>query len=365
MEPNSFRETVEIVKGAKAINGNLKILMSSWSPPAKLKSNGKTVGGTLAKKDGKYVYDDFAKWWADSVAAYEKAGVKIDFISIQNEPDFLSGWDCCLFDTKETADKAGYNTAFEAVWNKLNTKMGQNCPKMLAPEAYGITISGKYMDNLDNLSHVYGYAHHLYDCPGNTSGCGSEPDTYLPEMKNFKAKYGAKPLFQTEYYHKEPDLWKQAINTAILMHNSLAVENVAGYVYWDLFWGPGTVSLLSIDNPNSYTINPVYYAFKQFSAFIDADWQRVDALCENTGLRTSAYISPDNKKLTVIIINTTANMEIAGDLAFNGFSVSKGDIYRSSQSEKCVLIGDYKAGESLKLPANSITTLALSAGDKK
>jgi len=359
MEPNSFRETVEIVKGAKAVNGNLKIMMSSWSPPAKLKSEGKTVGGTLAKKDGKYVYDDFAQWWADSLAAYAKEGVKIDFISIQNEPDFLSGWDCCLFAPKETADKAGYNTAFEAVWNKLNTQMGANMPKMLAPEAYGITISRKYIENLNDLSHVYGYAHHLYDCPGNTSGCGTEPDKYLTEMKNFKEKYGDKPFFQTEYQHKEPDSWQQAMNTAILMHNSLAVEDVAGYLYWDLFWGPGTVSLISIDNPDSFTINPVYYAFKQYSAFTDPLWQRVDALCENTGLRITAYISPDNKKLTAVIINTTADMEIAGDLSFKDFSIAKGQITRSSKNEKCVLIGDYKANEPLKLPANSITTLTI------
>lgn len=361
MEPNSFRETVEIVKGAKAVEPNLKILMTSWSPPANLKSNGKTVGGTLAKKDGKYVYDEFAKWWADSLAAYEKAGVKINYISIQNEPDFLTGWDCCAFAPKETADKAGYNTALEAVWSELNKTMGTNMPKILAPEAYGITISTKYIDAFDNQTRVYGYAHHLYDCPGNTSGCGTEPDKYIPEMKKFQAKYGSKPLFQTEYQHKDSDPWQQAMNTAILMNNSLTVENVACYLYWDLFWGPGTVSLLTIDNPESYTINPVYYAFKQFSAFAHSGWQRVDALCENTGLRMSAFLSPDKKNLSVMIINTTPNMEIAANLSFKDFPVSKGRIFRSSKNEKCVFVSNFEEKKSLKLPTNSITTLAITA----
>jgi glucosylceramidase len=182
-------------------------------------------------------------------------------------------------------------------------------------------------------------------------------------MNNFKSKYGNKPLLQTEYQHKEPNTWTQAINTAILMHNSLAVEGVAGYLYWDLFWGPGTVSLVSLDDPCSYTINPVYYAFKQYSAFIDSGWQRVDASTENSGLRISAYISPDNKELTAVIINTTAGTDITFDCSFKGFPASKGEVYRSSRTEKCVHVGNYKGSDPLKLPANSITTLALSASD--
>jgi O-glycosyl hydrolase len=167
-------------------------------------------------------------------------------------------------------------------------------------------------------------------------------------------------MFQTEYQHKEPNAWSQAINTAILMHNCLAAGNAAGYLYWDLFWGPGTVSLITFDNPSSYTINPTYYAFKQYSAFIEPNWQRVDASTENTGLKMSAYISPNNKKLAVVIINTTADTEITGDFSFKNFKVSKYKIFRSSETEKCVRVGKYKKKEPLKLPANSITTLVLS-----
>lgn len=359
MEAKSFSETVEIVKGAKAVNENLKIMLSSWSPPARLKSDANAVGGTLKKTDGKYMYDGFAQWWADSLDAYAKDGVKMDYINIQNEPDYLAKWDSCRFDPVETADIAGYDAAFEAVWNKLNAKMGPDCPRMLAPEAYGPRSSSNYIAKLSSLSHVYGYAYHLYDCPGSTSGCGTEPDKYLAELEKFKSKYGDKPSIQTEYQHKEQEPWKQAIDTAILMHNCLTAGNAAGYLYWELFWGPGADSFVSIDNPDSYTINPIYYAFKQFSAFTDPNWQRVDASTENTGLKISAYISPDNKKLTAVLINIDAKIDITSELCFKNFSASKGEIYRSSRTEKCVKVGDYKENEPLKLPANSITTLVL------
>ena len=355
MEPKSFDETVEIVKGAKAVlGGKLKIMISSWSPPGRLKAYGVTVGGTLAKTNGKYVYDDFAQWWADCLKAYAKAGVKVDYINIQNEPDYEARWDSCRFSPTNDSNLAGYDTAFEAVWQKLNAEMGPAMPKMLAPETYSINTAESYIDNLDNLSHVYGYAHHLYGC----SGCGENPDRYIPEMEKLKSKSGGKPLFQTEFEDKS-DTWEDAMNMAVLVHNTMTAENAAAYLYWDLFWGAGS-GMVSIDDLSVYTIKPIYYAFRQYSAFINSDWQRIEAATDNRGLRVSAYISPDNSKLTAVMINTSAGTDITLTFSVKGFSASKGEIYRSSKSEKCVDVGGYQPGEPLKLPANSITTLVLS-----
>ncbi|HYA47997.1 MAG TPA: carbohydrate binding domain-containing protein, partial [archaeon] len=171
IDPASFRETVDIVKGAKAATGSrLKIMMSAWSPPAALKSNNKTVGGTLAKRDGKFVYSEFAQWWYDSLRAYAAAGVKADYITIQNELNYPAPWDSCQFAPTETADPnlPGYDVAFEAVWQKLHGEMGQAMPKMLVPETSSIGDAKAYITSLPDLSHIYGYAHHLYDC----SDCG-------------------------------------------------------------------------------------------------------------------------------------------------------------------------------------------------
>jgi len=364
IDPNSFRETVEIAKcGEAALGRDLKIMISSWSPPADLKSNNSLVGGTLKKSDGKYMYDEFAQWWYDSLTAYAKAGVKVDYINIQNELDYEAPWASCKFTPTETLDPnlAAYDTAFETVWQKLHAEMGQDTPKMLAPESSGLGNSKEYIENLDDLSHVYGYSHHLYDC----SGCGSAPDRFIPRMtslSDFVSQHGNKPLFQTEF-ENEPGKWDDAISTALTIHNSLTVEKVSAYLYWDLFWAPGT-ALVSMDDQFTYTIKTTYYAFKQYSAFINANWQRVEASTDNTGLRVSAYISTDNKKLTAVIINITADIDIVLGISIKDFSISKGEIYRSSQTENCVRVGSFNGQAQLKLPANSITTLSLSADGK-
>jgi len=364
IEPNSLNETVEIIKcGEAALGRDLKVMISSWSPPAALKSNGELVGGTLKKNNGKFVYDEFAKWWYESIVAYNQAGVIVDYINLQNELDYEAPWESCKFTPTEAMDStlAAYDIAFDAVYQKLQKELGSAMPKMLAPETSGMGNAKPYIEHLQDLSHVYGFAHHLYDC----SGCGIAPDRFIPRMislRNFLQQYGDKPIFQTEF-EEDPGTWDDAINTALLIHNALTIEQVSAYLYWDLFWAPGT-ALLSINDSASYTIKPTYYTFKQFSAFIHADWQRVEASGDNTGLRISAYISPDNQKLTIVIINITPDIEISLDLGIKNFAVTKGTIYRSSPTENCVLIGSYNKKTPLKLPANSVTTLALVTGKK-
>jgi len=171
-----------------------------------------------------------------------------------------------------------------------------------------------------------------------------------------------KPVFQTEF-EDGSGTWANAINTALVMHNALTAEKVSVYLYWDLFWGPGT-ALVSMNDSSLYTIKPTYYTFKQYSAFIDANWQHVEASTDNTGIRISAYISPDNKKLTAVIINSTDSTNILLNLSIKNFSISKGEIYRSSQTEYCVLVGNYNKPAPLKIPANSVTTLSLTSSKK-
>ncbi len=361
MEPNSFKETAEIVKCAEAVTDHdLKIMITSWSPPAYLKSNDNTIGGTLKKKKGKFMYAEFADWWYKSLAAYAKAGVKADYINVQNELDYEAPWNSCRFFPSDTSgdEFAAYDIAFETVWQKLHSKMGDNMPKMLAPESSGLGNGHDYLLNLDDPSHVYGYAHHLYDC----SGCGIAPDRFIPRMtslREFIDAHGNLPIFQTEF-EEDPGTWADAINTALVIHNAMTVLEASAYLYWDLFWAPGT-GLLSMDDQYTYTIKPTYYTFKHYSAFIYNGWQRVEATTENTGLRISAYISPDNQKLTAVLINTTTDTDIKVDLSFDNFNAVDGDIYRSSLTENCVRVGSYNAQSQLRLPANSVVTLSLSA----
>ncbi len=352
--------TEDIVAAAKLRNPNLKILISSWTPPASLKSNSSLSGGgdaTLAKSGGAFRYTDFANWWADSITAWAGYGVNADYISIQNEPDYDASWDSCRFDPTESTNIAGYNLAFEAVHSEMYSRFGASMPKMLAPEATGFHGSSgynlhSYLTAIINHSNVYGYCHHLYNI-----NAGDNPDNYISSMNSFYSSWGSKPLFQTEY-EKSTDVWPDAYNLALLLHNSLTVENVSGYIYWDLVWNNGGLVTLPSYGASTYTINSDFYGFKHYSAFISPGWQRVDVTDDSPDIRMSSYINPYENELTVIIINTNASNAIELDLSFPGFSITSGQVYRTTSSQNCANIGSFS--NPITVPARSVTTLALS-----
>jgi glucuronoarabinoxylan endo-1,4-beta-xylanase len=356
-----------IVAAGKARNPSLKIMISSWSPPVYLKSNDYLVGGTLKKDPSDpcasppyyYKYNAFAQWWTDSLVDWSNHGVVADYISMQNEPDYLATWDSCRFNATPTTSYAGYREAFRALYTNLNQLPSR--PKLLAPEAVSTTSSGSYINALSatDKSNVYGWAHHLY----GGGGSYSYPDGYINNMINFRNNYSDKPRMMTEFSKGgspgNVTTFTEAMNLAQLMHNALFFERVSAYIYWELFWPypKGLVSIMGYGG--GFQINPIYYAFKQYSAFIHPGWHRVEvsnSLGDRGNVRISAFKSPDNRQLSIVIINLAYN-NINLTLDLNGFLPISSEIYRTSETEHTTYIGPYDENGWLMLPARSITTI--------
>jgi glucosylceramidase len=73
-----------LLRRAKQLNPRLKVMATPWSPPAWMKTGDSLIGGRLI--DDPRVYDAYARYLVKFVRAYAKAGVPIDFLSVQNEP---------------------------------------------------------------------------------------------------------------------------------------------------------------------------------------------------------------------------------------------------------------------------------------
>jgi glucuronoarabinoxylan endo-1,4-beta-xylanase len=334
--------TEQIVAAARAEKPNIKIMASAWSPPPYLKSNNSIVGGTLKKNaSGAFMYNEYGQWWADSVADLASRGMNPEYVSMQNEPDFVASYDSCKFSASEPKNKstAGYDQAFRAVYARLTT------PKLLMPETTGTDLGGSYISKLTaaDKTHLYAYAFHLY-----TNGSGGAFDT------GFDEAHPDKPSMMTEY-STDYATYTNCMNLAKLMHTGLTEASITAYMYWDLFWGDagGLITLL----PVTFEVNPVYWAFKQYSAFTDTGWQRVNASTNNSSVKIVAFIKPDNHQLTIVMINTSTANNISLDLSNLGFNVSSGTVYRTSEVERCVTVGDFAT--PLLLYGNSITTVVL------
>ncbi|MGM0881364.1 MAG: glycoside hydrolase family 30 protein [Bacillota bacterium] len=86
---NDLNDIIPVLKQARALNPNLKIMASPWSPPGWMKTNETMLGGETAflKSD---MYDDYADYFVNFVNAYNSQGVPIYAVSPVNEPRWAS-----------------------------------------------------------------------------------------------------------------------------------------------------------------------------------------------------------------------------------------------------------------------------------
>src|SRR6266581_2478817 len=76
-----------LLREALALNPNLKIIASPWSPPGWMKTSGSMIQGALLPS----AYSPFAKYFVRFVQEYEAADVPIYAITMQNEPLHIPG----------------------------------------------------------------------------------------------------------------------------------------------------------------------------------------------------------------------------------------------------------------------------------
>ena len=371
--PFTDQVAVQIVQKATAARGGIppRILMSSWTPPAYLKSNGvtkpgygntTTPAGTLIQKDGAYAYADFGDWWARALQAYAAQGIVPTYVSIQNEPDFFtSNWETCVFGPTEGATvegipAAGYGQALGAVYGAIQAAGLASPPVLLGPETTGFTdhVVQRYMNGLDPAQ-IGGVAHHLYGVAGDNPA----PDSFNGAMGDV-ARTGASvglPTFMTEYSPNAPTMF----DTALLINNAMTVENASAYIYWELIWNSaapqtGLVAVSGFSPTAPYTINDLYYALKHFARWTDPDWVRVEAKSSASSVRASAYLSPDGASATLVLLNADDKDHFVtvdpGAFPFGTLAV-----YRTSgDSERTAVVAPEGDG-SIALPPRSIATL--------
>ena len=73
---------IPILREALALNPNLKIIASPWSPPGWMKTSGSMIQGALLPT----AYSPLAKYFVRFVQDYEAAGVPLYAVTMQNEP---------------------------------------------------------------------------------------------------------------------------------------------------------------------------------------------------------------------------------------------------------------------------------------
>lgn len=93
------RYIIPMLEDIKKVSGDdLKLMLSPWSPPAFMKTNGD-------RKEGGRLKPQYRQMWAEYICRYIREfrdrGYHVQRISIQNEPKAKQKWDSCLFSAEE------------------------------------------------------------------------------------------------------------------------------------------------------------------------------------------------------------------------------------------------------------------------
>lgn len=144
---------IPVLKQILAINPNLKIMGSPWSPPAWMKTNQATKGGSLKPE----FYQTYAHYLVKYIQGMKAEGIRIDAITVQNEPLHPGNNPSLLMLAPDQATfiKTSLGPAFAAA--HIDTKILLYDHNADHPE-YPITI----LDDPDVRPYVDGSAFHLY-----------------------------------------------------------------------------------------------------------------------------------------------------------------------------------------------------------
>ncbi len=372
--PDDLTAASAILEGASQSLGHPPTtMMTAGSPPAVLKASGsRDCAGnpdtcTLVQLgDGSFDYAGFGAHWRASLEAYASVGVVPDYVAIQNNPNWVPSESdtleaCRFLPTEGTATVSidgddvevpypGLAQALEAVMVELDGLA--SVPSMLAPEVTNYDVVAEYAPALD-FSIVGGIGHHMY---------GTDPaavdDAALAALGELAQEHD-RPLLQTE-------MREDGMDTAILMHHVLAVEGAAACLQNDFVTSafalePNDTALIALTEED-FTLQAPYHALRHYARYTDPGWVRVAASSDAEDLLASAWLSPEEDALTVVLVNaglTELVTQVELDEEVLGLP-SSARVMRTvfDGVERSVELGALPAEGIVRVPGHSIVTVA-------
>ncbi len=291
----------------KASGGKLTTYTSPWSPPAFMKTNNNMLQGGKLKPE---FYQPWANYYVKFIEAYEKEGIPIWGLTIQNEPMAVQRWESCIYSAEEerdflknylgpTLEKNSLGDKKIIVWDHNRDLLFQRASTILNdPEA------SKY---------VWGVGFHWYE----------DWKDGTPMFNNVNAVYEAYPsknLIFTEGTNEkfdfdrinDPKLAERYGKSMINDFNNGTVAWTDWNILLDENGGPNHVGNFCFAPVHGNTktgkllFTNSYYYIGHFSKFIRPGAKRVSSVSSSNNLLTTAFINTDNS-IVIVAMNQSSN----------------------------------------------------------
>jgi len=316
------------IKAAQAVAPvPIQLLVSPWSPPAWMKSNGQmNQGGKLLPQCA----NAWARCYVRFIQEYAAEGVPVWGVSVQNEPMATQRWDSCIYTAEEERDfvrdhlgpelaKAGLGHIKVVIWDHNRDLMVER-----ASVVYSDPDAAKY---------VWGCGFHWYG------------EDHFDHVQQVHDAWPDKALLFTEGCQEggpHTGEWELGERYGRSIINDLNRWTV-GWIDWNLLLdetgGPNHVGnlcsapILADRASGTLLYQSSFFYIGHFARFIQPGAQRV--LCASTqhALECTGFVNPDGSTAVVVMNRTESPVR---------FNLRLDDCYGTTE-----------------LPARAITTYAL------
>ena len=258
---------IPYIKEAEKYSGELNLFASPWSPPTWMKFPEVYNFGTLIWEEKNL--KAYALYFKKFIEEYQKEGIKINQVHIQNEPIADQKFPSCVWSGKQLRDfiKEYIGPLFEE--NKLDTEIWLG------------TLNSPY-DDYGDENWQFGQ----YNNFANTVLSDKDAKRYINgvgyqwggkhALLQTRIAYPEMKLIQTENECGEgKNSWEYAEYVFNLMWTYF-INGVSAYTYWNMAleeegistWGWRQNSLITVTKDNDVKYNPEYYLMRHFSKYI-------------------------------------------------------------------------------------------------
>ncbi len=307
---------IPVLQDAINITPQIKFMASPWSAPAWMKNSNNLNGGSLNPE----YYEAYAKYFVYFIQNYTEAGIPIDSITVQNEPQNKDAIDypSMVMDWQEQNNFVIYNLGPKFREENISTKI-------LIWDHICDNKSFAFLEILNNSTaknFVYGTAWHGYYG-------GPDPKNYTPGIyisQAFNATHKTHPdkhIYFTERSASSDCLIRGfSASDLVWWCREIFIPATRNWSETVLMWnmvldekkGPqnggcdicfGLITINTCSNGEPY-IETEYYVLGHFSKFVDRGASRIESTTSED-LKTVAFKNQDHSIVLIVLNNNDTN----------------------------------------------------------
>lgn len=286
-----------LIDKAQKLTSNLRLVLSPWSPPAYMKTNGEKNNGGSLKPEFR---ETWAAYLCKYIREYERRGYNVYALSVQNEPNAVQKWDSCVYSPEQERDfvrdylapelkRSGLEHAKLIIWDHNKERLFDRTDYILS-------------DSVANRA-VGAVGFHWY------SG------DHFEAIELVRRKYPDKVLIFTEgcIEYSKFSAGSGLANAQMYAHEMIGSLNAGmnAFIDWNLYLdasgGPNHVgnfcdAPIMVDYQAQKIIYNLSYRYiGHFSKFIKPDAKRIGFSRYTDQVEVTAFINPDGTIVAVLL----------------------------------------------------------------